>query len=516
MNRSLVAALALSASTASLLLVAVACNVSSRSGPAANSGTNNASANNTPGNNANNDGPHPTGECAEACGPSELCSGVTNACEPLSCLPDRLEPDDSPEAATPIDASTTLRNLTICSQKHDFFTFTLEPGQDAEITATYPRNEDVDVDLLLYKNGALDIGARSNDPEMERIRLPRAATRTTYTLEVAIFPEQAAAQTYTLDLQIDPQGDVCTSSNDCDNARPCLDTGRCEIPQGCDDPNEPNDSDVTAKPLTGLLTGTICDGSDLDFFSFEVENQDDQIYITVEFDHADGDLDAAVYSPSGILAANSISVNDNEYITVRSSSGLRTGTWTLEVYGGTSTLSVPYTVDIDRNPPFAVCSQDSECPEAEYCSGRRLCLTQNSCDVRQDCKLDTLPACDQGTCTCTDDAEPNNTQATAATAAALEPDALLSTCGEDEDWFAIPVRAGQRVVATVNFDSILDDIDGALYDHAGAAVDEAVSGTAPEILEGTATQDGTWTLKLHSARPNRGTLYALDVQVTGP
>ena len=97
-----------------------------------------------------------------------------------------------------------------------------------------------------------------------------------------------------------------------------------------DDEFEDNDSTSTATSLTtGLqIAGIVCP-DDQDWFGISVA-VGEVISATMNFNHADGDIDMTLYDPAGIPVDSAISESDNEMIT---HTATQSGMYKLEVTG---------------------------------------------------------------------------------------------------------------------------------------------------------------------------------------
>ncbi|MDX2418006.1 MAG: PPC domain-containing protein, partial [Xanthomonadales bacterium] len=69
-------------------------------------------------------------------------------------------------------------------------------------------------------------------------------------------------------------------------------------------------------------------------------------------------------------------------------------------------------------------------------------------------------------------------------------------CPVDQDWFSISVEVGEVISVTMKFNHADGDIEMTLYDPAGLPVDSAISESDNEIITYTATQSGTYKLKV--------------------
>lgn len=95
-----------------------------------------------------------------------------------------------------------------------------------------------------------------------------------------------------------------------------------------------------------------------------------------------------------------------------------------------------------------------------------------------------------------DSLEPNGSPQAAHALALPSPANQARVCQEDEDWYSLELRAGDRIRAQVAFSHNLGDLDAALYDPQQRLVNYAATATDNETLEFTAPQGGTWRLQI--------------------
>jgi hypothetical protein len=114
--------------------------------------------------------------------------------------------------------------------------------------------------------------------------------------------------------------------------------------------------------------------------------------------------------------------------------------------------------------------------------------------------------------------EPNDTELDAVP---LVPGVYQADgCLADDDWFTIAADVGDTIDVGLLFDatSRLQDVDVALYDPAGALLDQsAFNITTPEFVSATATVAGDYRIRVFAETDdltNTGIPYELDVQVT--
>jgi hypothetical protein len=107
---------------------------------------------------------------------------------------------------------------------------------------------------------------------------------------------------------------------------------RPEVNEGPDQPNScdtENDTRSTATALSGnTFSGTLCEGSTVDFYSFEVAGRE-SVTVEVTFSHADGDIDLVLEDAAGSQLERSQSSTDDERINAT----LSAGTYRIRVYG---------------------------------------------------------------------------------------------------------------------------------------------------------------------------------------
>jgi len=206
------------------------------------------------------------------------------------------------------------------------------------------------------------------------------------------------------------------------------------IPYACtDDPFEDNDTPAAAWTLTSGqgAEGIICIGDD-DWYAVTLAACDT---ITVEMVYAytaEADLQLALHGPDGTIARTSRSATDLERIIYRAPTA---GVYTVRVYpetGAESSYSLAVSVD-----PYS-------CVEDPY--------------------------------------EDNDGRAT-AWSVPVEPLASPGGrhCCNDDDWFAVPVEAGDRLTATLCYDGTRGDLDVSLVDPDGATLVASAAETADHV-----------------------------------
>ena len=154
----------------------------------------------------------------------------------------------------------------------------------------------------------------------------------------------------------------CLADDDCGDGT-CVE-GACQAAACNDDPYEPNESAEEAEAITaGMYSETYVCVNDEDWFSITLEEGDD-LYVTVEFTHEDGDIDVNVRDSEDGFVGSSVSTSDNEYV---GRPNLAAGTYYIRIYGF-GEFSNPYGLSVQVNPDFAVCSVDEDCAEGQLCN----------------------------------------------------------------------------------------------------------------------------------------------------
>ncbi|MBU0552206.1 hypothetical protein KKB55_13485 [Myxococcota bacterium] len=236
----------------------------------------------------------------------------------------------------------------------------------------------------------------------------------------------------------------CEMDNDCAGAMVCVE-GQC-VAAGCDeDAVEPNDTQATAFPLVpGALSLGLCDE---DWFEIDV-CAGGRVDIVVAFTHADGDLDAQLIGPDGAVLLESASSTDDERLAI--DGGPTLGRVWLRVYGYNGAQN-PYRLTLSATCPGG-CVVDGDCAAGERCAAG---------------------ACVPEATGCEDDAlEPNDALIEARPWAEGHHEDLY-ICAEDLDFFALEVCRGAPVNVEVRFDHASGDLDAALLDEQGVALDES-------------------------------------------
>jgi len=153
------------------------------------------------------------------------------------------------------------------------------------------------------------------------------------------------------------------------------------------------------------------------------------------------------------------------------------------------------------------CTSSAECPTDYTCSASAV-TSVNGASGKQCVPNSNDCSNPGGGSTCTDDAyEDNDSRTQASTRPALNPgDYDLVSCpagggdtGDDEDWFKIVLTGDAQVDVEILGDEV-SDLDLALYDNNGVAIDTSVSLTSYEQV-GACLPAGTYYIRVYAWGP---------------
>ncbi len=259
----------------------------------------------------------------------------------------------------------------------------------------------------------------------------------------------------------------CRQANECRIEEICVE-GACttEVPECDADALEPNQGPEQASALLPRAVHeglTICDEEDwFHFTAFE----GDEIEIVLSFVHDEGNINLQLFDPSGEPLQLVAGQMDGEQLRRTLTS---TGEHTLKVFGGGRGVYNRYDL---------------------------------SFEVERSCVED--------------DSEENDGPEQAA---ALDPLAgpLLNrfVCGEDDDWFAIELFAGESLELQMSFEEALGALSLELHDAQGALI-EAAEGVEGVARLSHAAPDAQVVLARVPGALDRINRYDLDAQVTSP
>ncbi len=187
----------------------------------------------------------------------------------LVCLPDALEPNESPEFAPLITES--VPGLTLCPGDEDWFEVQIEQGQTVELALQF-HHRDGDLDMELLDDGLRVLERADSETDDEQIARSEMAAGS-YFVRVYGFLGQASTN-YDLVLRVSDPRDQCPP-----------------------DALEPNDSAATASaaPEGGPQPAVLC-SPDEDWYRLPASRQ---VRARIDFFHYLGDLDLDLYAADG-------------------------------------------------------------------------------------------------------------------------------------------------------------------------------------------------------------------------
>jgi hypothetical protein len=504
-----------------------------------------------------------SGACDPGCGLSgctspDTCDAATGHCTgSRTCAPDRLEPNDTAAQASP--GGGTQVGLTVCPADVDFYSVALSTGDDITITVDFVHGEgNIDVEL---SNGASVVAMSSGTGNTETIQYTASAAAT-YTVRVFLRqdlgPSPGNQYSIDIDSRVAPCADDSYEDNDSPLLAPFLSPGTTSLgvcpgdddyfdvfvdageqitvnarftnaqgdidlallgffgipletsvtsndietvtyaqqnagfitiqvtlwqdsgtpgnpydldvtitpatPQTCPtDAFEENDARTSASPLSlGAQSGLNTCPMDDDFYALSLTTGD-QLTVSASFTNAEGDIDLELLDATGTAVASAGTTGNTETMTYTIPSS---GTYYIRVFlygdaGSTLGNSYNLTTSITGMPPPTGCVIDSF--------------------------------------------EPNDTM-TAAPSVSMGSYPNLGSCGDD-DYFAIPLTAGQTLSIQVQFTHAEGDIDIVLFDTTGAEAARSDTTGNTESISGTVNVSGTFTLRVF--------LYADSGSTTG-
>jgi|GEM_PF-996841 len=372
----------------------------------------------------------------------DLAIGVVT---PVVCPADGFEPNEAQSIATPIAPGNTS-GVNICPPDEDWFEFSVATGDTVAIDALFLQ-ADADLDLEVYDSGGALVASATSNTDNESLSVV-AQGADTWALRVFLVQDFAdPGSQYEFDLTVTPA--VCTP-----------------------DAFEPNDALAAPSSMAaGSYSLSLCPTDD-DYFGIALA-VDELLDVQALFDNTEGDLDLALYDPSGTLIVDSISSDDDEAVQH------------LAATAGT------YVVEITLVNDFGV-------------------VPGNTYD------LDVVIV---DTTLCTDDAqEDNDLQASASPLAAAVTPGLVS-CPLDEDWHFVTASAGDAITLDVTFSHADGDLDVEVYDELGLLLDSSSTTTDDEQVSFVAPADGAYFLRVlltQDQGPNVGNGYAVSVTSPGP
>ncbi len=229
-------------------------------------------------------------------------------------------------------------------------------------------------------------------------------------------------------------------------------TGVCSGGASCtDDAFEENDSVPASRALsfsgtTATVMAQICSHDD-DYYRVTPVATDRVSFVVSGFSSSLGDLDLQVLDARGTIVGSSAGVTDMESVTycARDATALYT-----RVFGYAGAQN-PYSLVVTRAA---------------------------------------------GACCVDDSFEPDDSRAAARTLSGTDFDGTL--CPDDDDWIAVPITSGSRIVVDLLFDGARADVDLELVGPTGTVLASSLGVTDSEHIDFTVSTAGTYALHVFS------------------
>ena len=371
-----------------------------------------------------------------------------------ACVDDDSEDNDSASSATSVDSTSFLDRRIKCEDDEDWYVFEVTENQKAEVYVNH--RSDADVDLFVYSDASgttlLDsaVGTSSGSESLvftapDDPTTSASATQTVYTYRVKVETKTRARLTYDLLFFRDLNNDGSFGPNEGSPDR------------NCPDRYENNDTRTQATPLAAGLYDDIrlCQygggSNDADYYSVFVPNGA-TLDVDLLFSHDEGNLDMALLRPNGSQEGRSGSADDNESLTYVNNTGAGVN-YVIHVYGVGIGFETYY--DLELSLVFGgMCNDDN--------------VGLNG---------PSAPAMAIGTGNYSD----------------------LTLCENTSDWFKLNLSANERVLAELELNNALGNIDIELTDATGNVVfATSASDTNRETLDYTVSSAGTYYLRVFS------------------
>lgn len=270
------------------------------------------------------------------CGPvSDVCGGGGG-----SCTDDAREDDDSSGTATTYTSPIT--DGQVCGGDEDYFAISVPSGNEVTVTLDGFVHADGDLDLEVRGADGMILGTSASVRDVETVSYCNGAASTTLTARVFGFGMDQNAYSFRADVAPDPAG--------------------CCV----DDPGEDDDARTSARAASFVgdvasVDGTVCPGDD-DWIAIPMDGPG-TIEVLVLFTHAMGDIDVALHDPAGTRLASSVTLSDDEMLSVDVAGG---GTYALRVYGFGLRGGNDWIAEITRTSGSS-CAGSLECPADTVC-----------------------------------------------------------------------------------------------------------------------------------------------------
>lgn len=258
----------------------------------------------------------------------------------------------------------------------------------------------------------------------------------------------------------------CTAPDTCNTT-----TGHCVGPAMCaNDGFEDNDTLATPAQITGgVISNLFACPNDDDYYSL-LMGANDVLTVDASFVLGEGNIDLQLYNPAGTVVASGVLNQSNESITFTA------------VTAGAHVLRVFLQSDLGASPgnSYSLNVQHNAAP----------------------CAQDTF--------------EDNDSELTAR-ALAAGTYLTMNVCLMDDDFYSIPVNAGDTIGASVSFTNSEGDLDLRLLNPLGFSVASSGGTGNTESISFTANLTGTYTLRVYLFSDNgsvAGNPYSLTLAIT--
>ena len=318
----------------------------------------------------------------------DACGSVLVVCEgggdAMGCVDDSREDNDTVDSAT--SGVSSFSDGKICAEDVDYFRIDVSRSSLVSVSIDFTHSSgDLDLRLVNSSGTILESSAGVEDTESVSHCQPEASAL--YARVEGFMGEENGYS-----FRVTQRDDTCCT----------------------DDALEDDDDLGSARSFTpgSGFSGTVCPSDD-DYRRFTVSSPG-ALEATLLLDPGAGDLDLALYGPSGALVAESTGITDTE--TIREDV-TETGTYTLRVFGflgeggdyigdvditassGCTNSAECPTDQVCAGSPMrcgpGACTEDSDCPSGHICpptgSGTRSSVCGEACTVNRDCK--TSEAC---------------------------------------------------------------------------------------------------------------------------
>jgi hypothetical protein len=405
----------------------------------------------------------------------ESSTGGSDA-SPAASGDDRFEENDTRVAAASIDAGSYA---DLQCKDEDWYAVSV--GQSASLRVRIEFQHSAgDLDMKLQRANGNQVSSSTSTSNRETVRGADLAAGTYY---VRVFGYRNAQAPYSLTVTVEGGAtDVVADTSDSgdDEGAVVVDSGSSAGSGGSpvgggsdagsasgDDAFEENDTRASAASVAAGTHGDLqC--NDEDWFAVAV-GPGASLTVRIDFQHSSGDLDMKLQGPGGNQIASSVSTSNHE--TVRGAD-VAAGTYYVRVYGYRGARA-PYSLTV------TVQGGGSAAPPASGGSGA---------------VADSGASAGSGTSSGDDRFEENDSRAAAA---AIGRGVHAGLKCLDDDWFAITLAQGERLVVSVSFQHAAGDIDIRLNRPSGARLSSSTSVSNRERIEITAQEAGTYTLRVY-------------------